>query len=135
MSVWDRQERVCEYRGHMPSPGRPSIAWREDRVKFWAAISTGVLTDEAAEAAGVSSPLGYRWFRHAGGVNPQLPETVSGRYLSFEEREEIAILRAKQLGVREIARRLDRDPATISRELRRGASTRTYRLEYRAGVA
>lgn len=135
MSVWDRQERVREYRGHMPSPGRPSIAWREDRVKFWAAISTGVLTDEASEAAGVSSPVGYRWFRHAGGVKPQLPETVSGRYLSFEEREEIAILRAKQLGVREIARLLSRNPATIYRELRRGASTRTYRLEYRAGVA
>lgn len=60
------------YRGQITSPGRPSVAWREDRVKFWAAISTGVLTDEASEAAGVSSPVGYRWFRHAGGVNPQL---------------------------------------------------------------
>ena len=37
---------------------------------FWVAIATGVLTDEASEAAGVSAPVGYRWFRHAGGVNP-----------------------------------------------------------------
>ncbi len=59
----------------------------------------------------------------------------SGRYLSFVEREEIAILRAKGLGVREVARRLNRSPSTISRELRRNASTRTYRLEYRASTA
>jgi IS30 family transposase len=54
---------------------------------------------------------------------------LSGRYLSFGEREEIAILRAQQHGVREIARRVGRSPSTISRELRRNASTRTYRLE------
>ncbi len=35
-------------------------------------------------------------------------------------------------GFRQIARRLGRDPSTISRELWRNASTRTYRLEYRA---
>ena len=40
----------------------------------------------------------------------------TGRYLSMAEREEIAILRA-QVSVREIARRLKRSPATISREL------------------
>jgi IS30 family transposase len=40
---------------------------------------------------------------------------VSGRYLSFEEREEIAIHHANGLGVREIARRIDRDPSTVSR--------------------
>jgi len=34
-------------------------------------------------------------FRHAGGVNPALPETVSGRYLSFAEREDIALARAE----------------------------------------
>jgi IS30 family transposase len=60
---------------------------------------------------------------------------VSGRYLSFTEREEIAILHAQKLGVREIARRIGRAPSTISRELRRNASTRTYRLEYRASTA
>jgi len=60
---------------------------------------------------------------------------LSGRYLSFAEREEIAILRAQQHGVREIARRMGRAPSTISRELRRNASTRTYRLEYRATTA
>ncbi len=59
----------------------------------------------------------------------------SGRYLSFAEREEIALLRAQDAGVREIARRLGRSPSTISRELRRNAATRGARLDYRASIA
>jgi helix-turn-helix protein len=60
---------------------------------------------------------------------------LSGRYLSFEEREEIAILHARQLGVRGIARRVGRSPSTISRELRRNASSRSYGTPYRATTA
>jgi IS30 family transposase len=60
---------------------------------------------------------------------------VSGRYLSFAEREEIAILNAQDVGGREIARRLGRSPSTISRELRRNASTRSNELTYRATTA
>ena len=111
------------------------MAWREDRVRFWAAIPDGVMTEDAAVVAGVSSPVGFRWFRHAGGVNPCLPATVSGRYLSFSEREDIALLRAQGLGVREIARRVSRHPSTISRELRRNVSTRTWRLDYKPSIA
>ena len=59
----------------------------------------------------------------------------SGRYLSFVEREEIALLRAEHYGVREIARKLGRSPSTISRELRRNAATRSGTLRYRATVA
>jgi len=55
--------------------------------------------------------------------------------LSFTEREEIAVLHAQQVGVREIARRLGRAPSTISRELRRNAATRSGKLQYRATVA
>jgi IS30 family transposase len=51
------------------------------------------------------------------------------------EREEIALLRAQQHGVREIARQLGRSPSTISRELRRNAATRGGTLLYRATVA
>jgi IS30 family transposase len=60
---------------------------------------------------------------------------LSGRYLSFAEREEIAVLKARRCGVREIARRMDRSPSTISRELRRNAATRGGGLEYRATIA
>lgn len=119
----------------MWSPGRPSKAGREDRVRFWAAIAHGVSSEDAATEAGVSGPVGSRWFRHAGGMPPISLAPVSGRYLSFSEREEIALLHAQRHGVREIARRISRSPSTISRELRRNASTRTYRLEYRASTA
>jgi IS30 family transposase len=54
----------------------------------------------------------------------------SGRYLSFADREEIALWRAQGHGVREIARRLERSAATISRELRRNAAPRGGRLEH-----
>ncbi len=56
----------------------------------------------------------------------------SGRYLSFAEREEIAMLNAQQHGVRVIARRLGRSPSTISRELRRNAVDPQRPVEYRA---
>ena len=46
----------------------------------------------------------------------------SGRHLSFQEREEIAILHAQQVGVRQIARRLGRAASTISRELQRNSA-------------
>jgi len=135
MRVRDRQRAVRLYRGQIPSPGAPTVAWREDRVRFWAAIARGVSSEGAAVEIGVSQAVGTRWFRHAGGVNPCLPPTVSGRYLSFAEREDIAIWRAPGLGVREIARRLGRSPSTIPREVRRNASTRTCHLTYKASIA
>src|ERR687890_2078689 len=76
MAYGRRQQQVRAYRGQIPSPGRPTVAWREDRVRFWAAIARGEKTEDAAAAAGVSSPVAFRWFRHAGGVNPGLPVTV-----------------------------------------------------------
>ena len=60
---------------------------------------------------------------------------LSGRYLTFAEREEIALDRAQGFGVRDIARRLGRAASTISRELRRNAATRSGGLEYRASTA
>ena len=117
----------------MRSPGRPEPS-RAVQREFWRLIATGITTVESAEAVGVSWPVGFRWFRHAGGMPPLSLEEPSGRYLSFAEREEIALLRAKDLGVREIARRIGRDPGTISRELRRNAATRGGEPVYRALV-
>src|SRR3954465_5761367 len=68
-------------------------------------------------------------------MSPLVLEEPSGRYLCFAEREEIALLRAQEIGVREIARRIGRDPGTVSRELRRNAATRGGKPVYRAVVA
>lgn len=83
----------------------------------------------------MSAPVGIRWFRHAGGMAPLSLDEPSGRYLSFAEREEIALLKAQDKGVREIARMIGRDPGTVSRELRRNAATRNGKPVYRAVVA
>jgi IS30 family transposase len=103
--------------------------------EFWQLIATGITTVEAALGVGVSWPVGARWFRHAGGMPPISLDEPSGRYLSFAEREEIALLRAQGKGVREIGRNIGRDAGTISRELRRNAATRSGKQEYRATVA
>jgi transposase, IS30 family len=119
----------------MRSPGRPPVARREHRQRFWAAIGRGSASEDAGVEAGVSPAVGSRWFRECGGMPPSDFRPHSGRYLSFFEREEIAICRAYGYGVREIARYLGRSPSTISRELRRNAGTRGGTLVYRAVLA
>jgi IS30 family transposase len=119
----------------MRSPGRPPVGRLEHRQRFWAAIARGLSSEDAAVQAGVSAAVGVRWFREGGGMPSVTLASASGRYLSFAEREEIALLRARGAGVRAIARQLGRSPSTISRELRRNAATRCGGLEYRATTA
>lgn len=119
----------------MRSPGRPPGWRREHRQAFWEGVAHGLSSEEAGVSCGMSPAVGTRWFRESGGMQPFIFAPLSGRYLSFAEREEISILQAKNLSVREIARRLERSPSTISRELRRNAVTRSGNLEYRATTA
>jgi IS30 family transposase len=105
---------------------------REHERRFWQGIRAGLSVDEAAALAGASWSWGRRIFVRLGGVNPTKPTEPSGqRYLRFEEREEIMRLQASGRGVRAIAREIDRDPSTVSRELRRAVGVRGYR----AGMA
>src|SRR5271155_2157335 len=135
------QKRRSDRSGRAPlsSPGRPSVAGRDERRRFWAAIAVGLESEDAALEAGVPPAVGTRWFRKAGGIPPamfgQSAKPLSGRYLSFAEREEIALLRAQGYSMRELARKLGRATSTISRELRRNAATRSGGLEYRASTA
>ena len=119
----------------MRSPGRPPVAGREEQQRFWKAIARGLSSEDAAVSCGVSPPVGGRWFRGGGGMPPISLAPRSACYLSFAEREEIALLRAQGAGVRDIARRLRRAPSTVSRELRRNAATRSGGLAYRASTA
>ena len=121
-------------RGAMRSPGAPSLRCEIER-RFWEQVATGITSEKAAEAVGVSPVVGARWFRHRGGMPLFMSRPISGRYLSFAEREEIGLLWAQAVGVREIARRIGRSASSVSRELRRNAATRGGKLEYRASVA
>ena len=138
MKRYRRRSDRC-VRAALRSPGRPPEAQRENCRQFWTAIASGRSSEDAAVDAGVSSAVGVRWFRRAGGMPPthfsQSSKPLSGRYLSFAEREELAILRAQGHGVRTIADQLNRAPSTISRELRRNAATRSGALDYRATTA
>ena len=126
-------------RAPLSSPGRPPVAGRDERRRFWAAIAAGKASEVAAVGAGVPPAVGTRWFRKAGGMPPAMfglsAKPLSGRYLSFMEREEIGLLRAQGHTIQEVARRIGRAASTISRELRRNAATRSGGLEYRATTA
>src|SRR5882757_9717165 len=126
-------------RAPLHSPGRPPVAGRNELRRFWAAIASGLSSEDAAAGANVPQAVGARWFRKAGGMPPAMFGTsarpLSGRYLSFAEREQIALLRAQGCTVQEVARQIGRAASTISRELRRNAATRSGGLEYRASTA
>ena len=121
-------------RSPMKSPGAPALR-RDVERSFWREITKGLTSEDAAIAVGASQAAGSRWFRERGGIPSFMLSPVMGRCLSFPEREEIAVLKARGAGVREIARELGRDPSTVSRELRRNAATRGGKLDYRASVA
>jgi transposase, IS30 family len=115
---------VARKRGGRPWP-------RDRRVAFWEGIRAGLSWREAAVAAGVARTA-EGWFRAAGGVKSNGPVPVSGQFLSFAEREEIAVGLAAGLKPPEIARRLGRDRSTVYREVGRNSDSRG---EYRAVVA
>src|SRR5687767_5322293 len=98
--------------------GRPRLPV-EVEYGFWGGVRAGLLVEDAAAAVGVSCSQARTWFRQRGGVMPSVAAGQRRRSLCFAEREEIALLKAAGLGVRQIADRLERDPSTISRELRR----------------
>jgi IS30 family transposase len=136
-----RRRRRSDRSGRAPlfSPGRPVVAGRDEQRRFWAAIATGMASEDAALDAGMSQAVGTRLFRKAGGMPPVIfrpsAKPLSGRYLSFAEREEIALLHVQGCSGREVARQLGRAASTISRELRRNAATRSGGLAYRATTA
>ena len=98
-----RRKSENSTRPKLSSPGRPKAAHRARHVLFWRLIAESISSEEAAVHVGASAPFGGRWFREAGGIPPsqysKSSPPLSGRYLSFSEREKIALYRAQGVGV------------------------------------
>ncbi len=87
-------------------------------------LAAGLNPRQAARATGVSRSFAYRLHHKMGGVYRPVNTSYSERYLSREERYELARLREGGLSVRAVARRMGRSPSTICRELARNADPR-----------
>src|SRR5581483_8791714 len=97
------------------SPGR--TVQRE----FWWSVRAGCRVEEAAAKVGVSEEVGRRWFRDGGGMPNVSMVAPTGRNLSFQDREEIAVGIAAGESDAQIGRRIGRSMSTISREITRNA--------------
>ena len=118
-------------------PGRRPQS--EKRQRFMELRERGWSVSAAAREVGVSRSAGNNWthgyktYRRGEVVRLVAPldrlavREISGRFLSQDERFEIADLRRAGLSVRQVARLLGRAPSTVSRELRRNASRGGYR--------
>src|SRR5260370_10189893 len=105
---------------------------RQERLRFWELVRGGAGRTDAAVAADVPEQTGRGWFDQAGGVlPPHVPETSSGRYLSFSEREEIFAGVERGESIRQIAKLLGRAPSTVLRELRPNMRRQLYRSRSR----
>jgi len=90
----------------------------EIRRRAFVLLGQGLRASQVAVVLGVSASVIVTWRGEVGGViRERAAET--GRYLNRDERYEIARLNDAGLGVRAIASRVGRSPATISRELAR----------------
>ena len=119
-----------------PGPGKPLTAQRE---LYFRLMKQGLNNSEACRLVGIHRSTGQHW-RHGRRLRNKgreyyyrpitaPPPTVSARFLSEDERIRIADLYRLGWSKRAIARKLGRDPSTISRELRRNADpvTGSYR--------
>jgi hypothetical protein len=52
--------------------GRPPVAGRDERRRFWAAVAAGMASEDAAVGVGVLPAVGTRSFRKAGGMPPSM---------------------------------------------------------------
>ncbi|OUS79656.1 helix-turn-helix domain-containing protein [Rhodococcus sp. NCIMB 12038] len=103
----------------MCAPGRVRSRCAPSTARPHAPAPRAFGTGETCPRLGIAHTTGYlRRGQRGGLLRTVLPEdSQSGNYLSLLERERIANLRAQGCGVREIGRRLNRVPSTISREL------------------
>jgi hypothetical protein len=105
-------------RAAMHSPGRPTVAFREDRQRFWAAFARGLSSEQAAGEAGVSSA---ERIVPPGGESPRLRHASSPTRTS--SREELSLSKGARTRP-QAAWTLVRTPSCRSSGTRRGSILR-----------
>ena len=123
----------------MAGRGRPGVAPQTvKREQYAALIARGVSSSEACRIVGINRRTGKRWrhgrtitsssgqrLHYAPVVGVARKREIPARFLSEDERVHMADLRRAGEGVRAIAREMGRDPATVSRELRRNVDPKS----------
>ncbi len=127
--------------GYQSNPKHCGRRYSAQAKAFWEAARSGMAPTEAAVVAGVSENAARRWVAQAGFV-PRTPFPAGlelvvpcGRLLSFVERCRLEQLLEAGHSQAAAARLLERDPSTISREVRRGATGSGYRARVGQDVA
>ncbi|BBY69938.1 IS30 family transposase [Mycobacterium intracellulare] len=112
--------------------GQPQLLSVQRR--YWELIASGVSSEDAGVAVGVSATCGGKWFRRFGGVNPRwlAPQGQKRPRLSADEREQIMIGTAQGESIRSMAARLGRAPSTVMREIANNGVMRGYVGRYRS---
>ncbi|SEL42229.1 hypothetical protein SAMN04488032_12910 [Pacificibacter marinus] len=70
MTKTGRRKSERSIRGKLNSLGRPPVWQRENLCRFWRSVAAGYSSEVSAIKAGVSVPVGHRWFRSSGGMPP-----------------------------------------------------------------
>ena len=134
MGILQRRRSHRAGRAPMRSPGRPTAGRREHRRRFWEAIACGMSSESAAVVAGVSQPVGTRWFRESGGMPPISLAPLSGviSRLPSEKRSPFGMPSTLGFGTS-----LAESPCPVDSlaGVRRNAATRSGGLAYRATTA
>ncbi len=103
-----------------------------ERAEYFRLMALGVSSKEACKLVGINYRTGKKWRNghHSPGAGKKAvppttrsvaPPCAPSRYLTEDERVQIADRRRENAGVRQIAAELGRSASTISRELRRNA--------------
>jgi len=129
-----KQNKAYRNSGRVPQGARPLTV---ERARFQVLLAAGMSVAKASREVGINERTGYDWRRGVaksrsvrvypngrivGPSGGSADREISARFLSEDERIQIADLRLAGASVRAIARALGRSPSTVSRELRRNAS-------------